>query len=89
MDGLPTSIADLESTAPSDAPLKTRAYEVARRAGPPPARSAGGSAARALDYDHDTDVAHTPDPRVVRPASALEAPADAGALATGGRAAAT
>jgi polyphosphate kinase 2 len=44
----------------------------------------------ALDYDHkDTDVVHAPDPRVVRPASALEVPADAGALATGGRAAAT
>jgi polyphosphate kinase 2 (PPK2 family) len=44
----------------------------------------------ALDDDHkDTDVAHAPAPRVVRPASALEVPADAGALATGGRAAAT
>jgi polyphosphate kinase 2 len=43
-----------------------------------------------LEYDHkDTEEAHAPDPRVVRPASALEVPADAGALATGGRAAAT
>jgi polyphosphate kinase 2 (PPK2 family) len=145
MDGLPTSIADMESTAPYDTPLKTRAYEAVLRklqiellklqlsvreggrrvvilfegrdaagkggsikrftenlnprggsvvALTEPKRRARLEAIRAvlhaLDDDHkDTDVAHAPDPRVVRPASALEVPADAGALATGGRAAAT
>lgn len=94
MDGLPTSIADMESTAPYDAPLKTRAYEAALRKLQIELlklqQSVREGGRRALDYDHKvTDVAHAPDPRVVRPASALEAPADAGALATGGRAAAT